>query len=1035
MAADAPHRRGGLAAWAIGHPIGVSMIALAVVALGFFALGRLPVNLLPHIVYPHISVRILDPGVPARIMEDEVTRQLEEQLAITEGVIGVESESSEGTSAVDLDFGYGEDIDTALQNASARLDRAKRFLPDTIDPPIIYKRDPSQIPVLELVVSSDDRDPVALRDWVDYDFSKRFLNLPGVASVEVGGGMVREVQVLPDLARLSGVGLTVGDMVDALEAGNLEEPAGRLDMAGRELVGRTAARFESVADIAALPLRTPGGRTLRLDEVAQVLDTHEDHRIRVRFDGRPGVKVSVQKQPEANTVAMVDAVRERLAWLRDQGLVPEDVAVRPVADQAHFVRRALDNAVRAAAAGTLLAMAVVYLFLGNLRRTLIIGSAIPLAVMVTFVLMGGAGLTFNIMTLGGLALGIGLLVDSTIVMLENIHRHQRRGEYGPEAGRGAAAEIHGAIIASTSTNLAAVLPFLFVGGLIGLLFRELIFTISAAIVAALVVALTLVPALGVRVAERGRSPVRRAIDAVVDTLQGAYAFFVDGLLRRWWLGATVVAGLAAALAYTAPLFFSAEQQFLPEMDRGQARVWITADPGTPIDRMDRTVQRLEALFHDQPEVESVYTIVGGFIFGRTTRELSNRSQMTVQLRAGADGDYGTDAWVDRMQGKIEAMALPGLQVRMYTRGVRGIRVGRSREDIGLRIQGPELETLGALGDRVVERLADLPGVRNLRHSSEEIRQELAIRIDRRRAADLGLDPEAVGRAARRAVGGEVVTDYLEGDRRYNIRLRLARSRMDSPRALEELVILAGEAAGPVHLGEVARVELVESPAEILRDNQQRIVEVTGEVAGDATLGGVHRAIRSRLAGLELPPGYTLYESGAVESLREGQETGRYLLALALFLVFVVMAVQYESLRNPLVILLSVPFAAIGVALGLRVTGLPLSMPVWLGMIMLAGIVVNNAIVLVAYIEQARERGLATVAATVEAARLRLRPILMTTLTTVAGMLPLALGLGEGAEMLQPLAVAMVSGLSFSLLVTLVLIPVVYRLFHPESHRA
>ena len=478
------------------------MIALAVVVLGIFAFSRLAIDLHPHLIYPEVRVRILSPGVPATVMEDQFTRQLEEQLAITEDAIGVQSRTGEGAVSVDLSFEYGKDIDIALRDASTRLDRAKRFLPETPDPPIIYKRDPSQIPVLEFVVSSALRDPVELRSWVDDVFSKWFINLPGVAAAEVGGGLVREIQVLPDQQRLAGVGLAMQDVIAALQRGNREDPAGRLKMTRQELPGRISGRFTSVEEIAELPLRLPQGGLIHLQEVAEVIDTHEDERLRVRVNGEPGIKLSIQKQPTANTVAVADAVQERLDWLKAERLIPEDIRIRSVSDQSLYIRQALSNSGLAAISGALLAMAVVYVFLGNLRRTLIIGSAIPIAIMVTFVIMGFGGLTLNIMTLGGLALGVGLIVDNTIVMLENIYRHQRLGEGDLDAGTHAAQEVNSAIVASTSTNLAAVLPFLFIGGLTGLLFRELIYTISASILASLAIALTLVPALAARVHTR-----------------------------------------------------------------------------------------------------------------------------------------------------------------------------------------------------------------------------------------------------------------------------------------------------------------------------------------------------------------------------------------------------------------------------------------------------------------------------------------------------------------------------------------------------
>lgn len=1001
------------------------MVALAVVVIGLFSLDRLGVDLLPHIIYPEVRIRILDPGVPGNIMEDQVTRQLEEQLAITEDAIGVQSRTSEGRSEVDLTFTYGKDIDVALRDASSRLDRAKRFLPDTIDPPVVFKRDPSQIPVMEFVVTSQLREPSELRDWIDYVFAKWFLNLPGVAAVEVGGAPLREIQILPDQQRLAGHGLSLDNLVSTLQRGNLETAGGPLRMARQEIGSRTAGRFTSVEDIARLPIEGGAGTALvRVRDVAEVIDGFQDETLRIRLNGTPGVKISVQKQPHANTVAVVDAVKRQMDWLRQQRLVPEDIKIEGVADQSIYVRHSLANATTAAVSGALLAMLVVYLFLGDLRRTLIIGSGIPIAIMVALVLMATTGLTLNIMTLGGLALGVGMLVDNTIVMLENIYRHQRMGKSPQEAAGDAAAEVNSAIVASTSTNLAAVLPFLFIGGLVGLLFRELIVTISAAIVASLAVALTVVPALGARVPATEPGRLRRAIDAGMTAVQDTYSAAVRRSLQVPWL---VPVPLVVALALAILAFDTEKQVFLPDMDDGRASARMVADAGISLEEMDRAVTQLEALFRDQPEVVIAFTQVGGFVFGRSQYEQSNRARIQLQLVPASERDVSSVDWATRMDREIQAMQLAGLRARMHNDGIRGIRVSQGDDDISIRVQGPDLDILHAVGDQITERLRPVRGLRNLQHSSEDIVQELSVVVDRERAATLGLDIEGVGRAVRVALQGLVVTDYIDGDRQHDVRVRLPQAEMTSPRDVETILLFPGvNDRRPVHLGDVARVEIVNSPANIRRDRQQRIVEVSGTVAG-ATLGEVNAAIAQRLQDFELPPGYTLYDGGAAETLQQGRQLARLLIGLALFLVFVVMALQYESLRNPFIILLSVPFAVIGVVFALWLLGLPLSMPIWLGMIMLAGIVVNNAIVLVEYIEIERGRGRSRHEAIVEASRIRLRPILMTTLTTVVGMLPLAIGYGDGSELLQPLAITVASGLAFGTLVTLVLIPSVYLL--------
>ncbi|RMG31452.1 MAG: efflux RND transporter permease subunit [Gammaproteobacteria bacterium] len=1019
-------RSGGLAAWSARHPIGITLLALVVLVLGAVAGTHLRVDLLPHLVYPEIAVRVLEPGVPAPVMEERVTRQIEEQLAITEHAIGIQSTTSEGRSAVELLFPYGTDLDRALRDASIRLDRARRFLPTTIQPPIIYKRDPSQIPVFELVIASRGRDAVALRDWVDHVFSKWLITLPGVAAVEVGGGLAREIQVLPDPVRLAQAGLTLDTLAERLRRAGRDLPGGRVHAGHREFAVRTLGRFRSLAPLRRLPIRLTDGHDLPLAALAEIRDTHAEERLRVRYDGRPGVKVSIQKQPEANTVAVVDALRARIAWLRRQHMIPPDLRLHVASDQSVFIRHAVRNARWAAISGGLLAMAVVWLFLGDLRRTLVIGTAIPLAVAATVLLMAAAGITLNLMTLGGLAVGVGMLVDSAIVMLEALARHREAGLPRDEAAARAAAEVFAPIVAATTTNLAALLPFLFVTGLVGLLFRELLLTLAAALVSALLVAVTLVPAWGARL-PAGRDGGRR-----FRRIQAGYRRLLDRLLAPRPARVTVLAFLAA-LGAALQAFSHTPRTFLPRLDTGAAWILLTGDPGTDLETMDATVRRLEALLRQDPAVAAFYTITGGFIFGRSEYELSNHASLLVHLQPPGARRISLGAWIRDLRRRLARLDLVGYRVRIHPRGVPGLRTRRGGDDIALRIQGPELPVLQGLGERLAARLQGLPGLANVQFSGEETRQLVSLRPDRLRLARLGLDVDTLGRAVRHALEGVVVGGYRRGDREYDLRLLLPPEwrRLDR---LAQLPVAALAGTGGVPLGEVATPVLDVAPAAIERDQQQRIVEVSASLDGTRTLESVLHDLHARLADFPLPPGYRLYDAGLVQRLQQGTRTAERMLALALFLVFAAMAVQYESLRAPFVILLAVPFSLVGALVALDAFGLPLSMPAWLGAIMLAGIVVNNAIVLVDATLQRQRRGMAPHAALVEAAGIRLRPILMTTLTTLLGLLPLALGLGEGAELLQPLAVVMVGGLGASLATSLLLIPILYR-YLPGAHRA
>jgi CzcA family heavy metal efflux pump len=1017
-------RTGGLAAWSIYRPISISVLSLAVIIVGLFFLERLNINLLPHIIYPEVRIRILEPGVPAQIMEDRITRQLEEQLAITEGVISTQSTTTEGRSAVNLSFAYGTDIDTALRDASTRLDRAKRFLPTTIEPPVIYKRDPSQIAVLELAVSSTEKSSTEIRDWVEYDFSKWFLNLPGVAATETGGGALREIHIIPNQDKLARLGLSLDDIATVFQKENQDIPAGRIYVDQQEFSARTMGRFTNVDDIK--QLRVPlarAGEFILLSDIAQVKDSHSDERLRIRLNGNTGIKLSIQKQPEANTVEVVDHVLNRLDSLKQQNIIPGDISVQPVSDQSIFIRHALRNASYAVITGAILAMLVVYLFLGDLRGTLIIGSAIPLAIFVTFILMGFADLTLNIMTLGGLALGVGMLVDNTIVMLENITRHQQI-DNRTDSAINAAREVTSPIVASTTTNLVAIIPFLFIGGLVGLLFNELIYTISAAILASLIVALTLIPALGSKASEAQRSRISVKIENSIGAITRFYSKLLDKLLNLK-LRPVIVAlpFLILSIFYLA----SGQDIFLPPIDEGKISVSVRSDPGTSIETMNSIVSNLEQLILSQADVKTAYATVGGFVFGRSTFESSTRSSIDVQLVPPSQRNLDSYQWIKKINKSIKKLELVGFKVRMRVRGIRGIRLGHGDDDIGIRIRGNDLQKLTELGEHAILLLKDVKGLSNISHSYEDIKQEMLINIDHQRAAHFGISTEHIGQSLKSALDGKIISDFIENDRQYNIRLRLPESEKSSIAALNNLLVGIKENT-PVRLQDIAKIEFATAPDRIKRDSQRRMVEISASLQPDHSIQTVMSEAMQALSALKLPTGYSLYDAGMTKDLQENQQLGYILLALALFLVFVVLAVQYESLRNPFVIMTGVPFAIIGVVSGLIITDTQISMPVWLGLIMLTGLVVNHSIILIEQIEIERENGRDYLAAIKIAAQHRLRPILMTTLTTVFGMLPLALGLASGAEMLQPLAIVIVFGLLFSMIVTLLFIPLIYQAF-------
>ena len=1030
-------RHHGLPAFSIRRPVGTIMLTSVVLVLGVFFLSGLPLDLLPSIVYPQIRASVNDRGVEPAVLEETVAKPLEASLSTTENLTRMETTIEEGRVAINLHFSYGTNVDFALQDASKNLDRARANLPEEADAPTIFKFDPSQIPVYEMAFSSSERDLVWLRDWAEHRLRPLLLTIEGIASVDIAGGLVREIQVILDQERLRSYGLTVSQVNDALREANQDVAAGRVSSPTREVVGKTAGKFRSVEDVRATLLSVTGGGRVPLSEVATVLDTNREQRLWARLDGDPAIKLSIRKQPNANTVSVADEVGARLAELSATGFIPREIQYETIQNQADFIRGSVNSVRNAALLGATLAMFVVLVFLGSLRKTFVIGLAIPLAVLATFVMMGMSHLTLNIMSLGGLALGVGLLIDNSIVMLENIFRHKEEGnEDAEEAALDGAAEVQSAVTASTVTNLAAVVPFLLISGLAALIFRELILTISFAILASLLVALTVVPMLAAQLSKvrftsgLSRFPPLVGFDHFIGRARSGYLRLAGVVVvrGRWAvLGAGVLA-LAGALYAVRGL----GSEFLPQVDDGNVSVSISLPPGSSAEETNRVTKEVEALVETMPDVKGVFATAGGRIWGSGTSERSGSGSIDVVLAGRSERELSADAWVRRMQAKIQERGFAGSRISVRPPRIRGLRTSTSGSAVALDIQGDDLEMLQAIAEDLMHRLQDVPGLENLEPSAEEASPELTIELDRERAAYLGLSVAAVGQTIRTALDGAVPTRFSSGNQEYDLRVMFPRARFTSPEELGSIALFPGATNGaPVYLRDVATVRSTLGPTTILRENQNRVLRLTGDVIAEvASVGEVNDVIRARLGEIQMPDGYAVLIGGEQEAIEENNRQLGIVAGLAVFLVFVVLAVQYESVVNPFVIILAIPLSLIGVGGLLRITGTPLSAPVLLGVILLAGIVVNNAILLVEYAENGRrERGLSRAQAVVEAGGVRLRPILMTTLTTLFGMLPLALGIGQGSELMQPLAIAVVGGLSVSTFLTLFIVPAAYLIFN------
>jgi hydrophobe/amphiphile efflux-1 (HAE1) family protein len=1026
----------GLTHSAVRRPVGTLAIASVVLVLGTFFIDRLAVNLLPEIEYPMVTVTVNYPGVAPEVMEEQVTRVLERNLSAAEGLVELSSRASEGRTNVNLTFEFGIDLDIAMQNTARLLETARQQLPQDIDPPRLRKQDPGEWPVWRAGLSSQTRSPLEVRDWVDQRLLPQLQAIDGVATVEAIGGQIREIEVILDQERLRSYGMTLTQVADQLSRENVNIAAGNITSERFDVMARTDGRFRSAAEIGDVLLNIPGSnQRIRLAEVADVRDGFREQRVFVRLNEIPATQLTVYKLPGANTVAVVDEIQETMARLTRSRFIPEDVRWETTRDGAEFVRGSLDAVATAAASGAILSMLVVLAFLGSLRKSFIIGLSIPFAILTTFVLMGWGGLTLNVISLGGLALGVGLLLDNAIVMLENISRHQTQlGKDSEQAAHEGADEVISAITAGTLTNLAAVAPFLLVTGFAALVFRELILTISFAVMASLAVALTLVPMLAAqagRIRFRSRlneTRVYRAFNGAIQRLVAGYRHLLGRMLRWRW---AVLAAVAAIFGASLLLMDSLGNEFLPQLDDGQVSVRGMLPPGTTPEQTNQASRVVEQTLAAMPHVQTVFTLSGGHFYGGVVSERPGRIGIDVALSPeSARPDWPAWRWVAEAQRQLNALDLAGARLYVRPPGIPGLTFGSSGSDMEVLVVGEDLEELDHLSRGLAARFEPITGLQDLELAREERTPLLSVDIDRERAASMGLNLGDVARSVRNAVTGSIPTRFQAGNAEYDVRVRLPREDSSDPDQLGSLIVGNSATGSPVQLREVAMFRLGQGPAHIERQNQVRVQRITGNfntALNDP--GSILSAIEAEVTDANLPQQYSVIYGGQFETMGDTNRQMAATIMLAVFLVFVVLAVQYERLSNPLVILMTAPLSIVGVIAILWLTDTVLSAPVMLGVILLVGIVVNNAILLVEYIERGIRRGKSIDDAVVEAGAIRLRPILMTTLTTVVGMLPLAIGMGAGANLMQPLAIGVIGGLLSAMVLTLGLVPCLYMIVH------
>ena len=1022
---------------AIHRPVTMFMISTVITLLGAISLTRLPVDLMPEFEQPTLNIRTSYGGVGPLEMEELITRPIEQAVSAVPGVTRIQSSSSEGNSQVQLNFDYGTDLSEAADEVRTRVDRMRARLPEEAEPPTIFKFDSTVLPVMRFGIEGDF-DPVTLREIAENEIAPRFERVDGVAAVTVSGGLQREIHIELSKEKVTALNLPVSAIVQALRQENQNTPLGEIYQGDSSFLVRSQGQFASLEDIRNVVVMTRQDVPVYLRDIAEVMDTTEERRAAMRIDGRPGVQIQIQKQSGKNTVAVANAAAAMAERISAE--VP-GVRVLVTQDTSEFIRQAINNVREHAMIGGALVILIIFAFLRDIRSTLIISTSIPVSVIGTFALLYFGGYTLNTMTFGGLALGIGMIVDASIVVLENTHRHLHMGKDRITAAIEGSEEVWSAILASTLTHIAVFVPLLFLSGTAQIMFTQLSVVVMFSLTMSLFVAVTIVPVLCSRWL---KTPTE---EAAATGLLGRFYLAseqtfeaVDERYRRWLHVAlhhrpTVFGAAAALVLFAALLYPQVGVELLPQADEGEVSVNAELAPGTRFERTEEVMLRLEQMVQERvPEAVTVITEVGGGGGrGGYGSSSSSRGQIQVKLTPRQERTRTSDEIAQDLRRDLTG--LPGVSVRAQASGGNfmmrrllggGFTGSNNDARLSLEIRGHDLDDARRVARESLAVMEQTPGVADARLEQEEGRPEIAVHVDRPKAAMLGLTVSAVATTIQTNVAGTTAAQYRERGNEYPVIVRLREADRQEVSDVGD-VLLSTPSGQVVPAKNVLRVSRDASPTQINRQDMERVTRVQADT--EVPLSEAVAALQERIGLVNVPADFAVSFGAEVEEQERSFRQLRLVLILAVLLVYAVMASQYESLRDPFIIMFSIPVAAIGVMLGLLLTGTAFSLQAYIGVIMLAGIVVSNAILLVDYINTLRRRdGMPLRQAVEVGGRARLRPILMTTLSTVLGLTPMALGYGDGGELQAPLARVVIGGLVASTAVTLVLVPAVYTLF-------
>ncbi|HSL20875.1 MAG TPA: efflux RND transporter permease subunit [Vicinamibacterales bacterium] len=1001
----------------IKRPVFATMFILSFVVLGLVSITRLGLDQFPEVSFPYVNIATVYPGASPEEVETLVTKPIEDAVAGIEGVKRVESNSNEGFSRVGIEFNLDVDPQGAAAEVREKVSGIRFRLPREIEDPTISRFDIASLPIATYAVSSPlpaDRTRLIVEDEV----KPLLQQVEGVAAVEVNGGQVREIEVNLDPRRLDALHLPISVVADALVAANLDLPGGKVTAAGQDVVLRTKGEFTSIEELGDVILRSSAGSTVRLKDVATIVDGYEDRTSTTRLNGVDAVSFSVRKQAGGNTVAVTDRINEVLA--RNARSFP-DLTIRAVHEDAKYIRANVEDVRTNILFGGLMAVLIVFVFMRDWRSTLITSLALPTSVIATFFFMWVAGFSFNMMTLMAISLVIGILIDDAVVVRENIYRHMEHGEDAMTAARRGTSEIGLAVMATTFTILSVFLPVGFMTGIVGQFFKSFALTVAFAVAMSLIIAFTLDPMLSSRFVryippeERMKTRFGRLLERwgrAYDRLDRFYHRVLGWALAHPY---RVIAAATVIFLSSVSTVFIIGTEFMPDEDRGEFNVMVDLSPGVSFDETVKQVGEIEKRLLGVPEIRQVFTIVG--LTGET-----RRSQIRVETTP--KGERTRTLEEIRNSLRVSFADIPFADIRVSDpEFIQGTPV---EQPINVYVRGNDMAELRRISRELEQRISRIPGAVDINNSMVSGQPEMVARVDRARAADMGFSVGSVALQMRNMVEGIVASKLREGDHQFDIRVRLAPEYRNDFGAIA-VAPLYSPAGAAVRTGDLVRMEPGVGPSSIDREQRTRQamigVDLHGRPLGDVT-ADVQRAIDE----MNIPATFQVGFVGDVELMEETAAGMVLALTLAVAFIYIVLASQFESFTEPLIIMLSLPLAIVGALLMLLVTGNHLGMPAMIGIVMLMGLVTKNAILLVDLTNQMRrEHGMNVVEAILEAGPIRLRPILMTTMAMILGMLPAAFGMGEGGEFRAPMALATIGGLITSTMLTLVLVPVAYML--------